>query len=89
MEVISLLTAKTCGYCRQLHGKIFSVPNVANRYRMTINTNTLEDLQVYTPFVTSLYKTVDTMPTNTELLTLSGVVIPFHPHCQCTYQIVT
>lgn len=87
MQVVSLLSNKTCAYCRQLHGTKFNVPSVANRYRMTINTNTLEDLQVYTPFVTSLYKTPDVMPTDNELLALSGVVIPFHPHCQCTYQI--
>lgn len=87
MRVASLLSNKTCAYCRQLHGTTFNVPTIANRYKMTINTNTLEDLQVYTPFVTSLYRTPDVMPTDSQLLALSGVVIPFHPHCQCTYQI--
>ena len=87
VEVMSLMGKNTCGYCRQLNGTVFSVPTIANRYNQTINVNALEDLQTYTPFVTSLYKTKADMPIDPTLLALSGVVIPFHPHCQCIYQI--
>ena len=89
IQVVSLMAANTCGYCKALNGTTFETSSIANRYQQTINTNQLEDLQLYTPFVTSLYPKPSAMPTNSSLLAMSGVVIPFHPHCQCVYEIYT
>ena len=88
MQVVSVNSFNTCAYCKQLHGTIFSVPNIHNRYSQVINSNILEDLQLYTPFVNSLYSKVEAMPKDAALLALSGVAIPFHSHCQCMYQVV-
>jgi hypothetical protein len=87
VEVMSLMAANTCSYCKTLNGRVFSVPTISNRYKQVIGANVLEDVNIYTPFVTNLYKSAKDMPLDSALLALSGVVIPFHSHCQCVYVI--
>ena len=80
-EVVEVLDKRTCGWCRHMHGKIFSVSTTLRKLENATNRPQSEIASV-TPFATTVNLEDFTNLSAIELQTMGHDVPSFHAHCR-------
>ena len=80
-EVVEVLDQKTCGWCRHMHGKQFSVNTTVNKLDKAASTP-FNDISSVTPFATTVDLNQFTQLSAIELQSMGFDVPSFHCHCR-------
>jgi len=80
-QVVEVMDRLTCGYCKHMNGKIFSVKNSVQQYE-TLFREGIAKTPEYTPFATTI-KLDQFVTMDPKSLQAKGIALPsYHPHCR-------
>lgn len=80
-EVIEVMDDLTCGWCRHMNGKSFSVTETVEKYKKIFKAG-VDKLPDLSPFATSI-KIDQFVKLNPKEIQAKGINIPsYHPHCR-------
>jgi hypothetical protein len=80
-EIVEVMDDITCGYCKHMNRKQFSVKYTAERFAQLFQSG-VENIKQYSPFATK-FKLTEFVKMDSKTIQANGIDLPsYHPHCR-------